>query len=252
MPDSHHLQHRISSGFIRVVTDVQTYVPAFWAHPVHGGPFPGLVLLHDDWGLQAVARATAHRLAEAGYYVIVPDLFEGNRAESQIQADALEARYKHSAEPKVDAGLEALRTHPRCNRKIALVGWDLGADIGMTLALKHDDIMAAVVMSGDPSPMLGTFSSLQCPMLAIFGGKDTLSRYIEPLQQELTTVDERHRVVQYPSAHHAFYNHVSPEYNADVAEAAFETLLDFLEEYQGKPPAPARAKPGFFHHGRVY
>jgi carboxymethylenebutenolidase len=252
MPDSHHLQHHISSGFIRVVTDVQTYVPAFWAHPVHGGPFPGLVLLHDDWGLQAVARATAHRLAESGYYVIVPDLFEGNRADAQIQADALEARYKPSAPPKVNAGLEALRTHPRCNRKIALVGWDLGADIGLRLALEHDDIMAAVLMSGDPGPFLGQLDQLQCPVMAILGGLDPLSRHAEPFRAELAATDARHQVVQYPNAHHAFYNHVSPEYNPDISELAFETLLQFLEEHQGKPPAPTRAKPGYFHHGRVY
>lgn len=252
MPDSHHLQHHISSGFIRVVTDVQTYVPAFWAHPIHGGPFPGLVLLHDDWGVQAVARANAHRLAEAGYYVIVPDLFEGNRAESQIQADALEARYKPSAKPKVNAGLEALRTHPRCNRKIALVGWDLGADVGLRLALEQPDIMAAVIMSGDPSPVLGSLDNLQCPVLAIFGEQDPLNQYADPLRQELSTIDQRHQVVQFPGAQHAFYNHVSPEYSPDDAETAFETLINFLEEHQGKPPAPTRAKPGYFHHGRVY
>lgn len=252
MPDSHHLQHHISSGFIRVVTDKQTYVPAFWAHPIHGGPFPGLVLLHDDWGLQAVARANAHRLAESGYYVIVPDLFEGNRAESQIQADALEARYKISAEPKVNAGLLALRTHPKCNRKIALVGWDLGADIGMKMALEHTDIMAAVLMSGNAEPFIDQVTDLKCPTIAIFGGQDPLSSQANRLRKALNSADNRHQVLVFPSSAHAFYNHVSPEYNPDDAEDAFEHLLAFLQEYQGKPPAPARAKPGMFHHGRVY
>lgn len=251
MPE-HHLQHHITSGYIRVVTDIQTYIPAFWAHPVHGGPFPGIVVLHDDWGLQAVARATAHRLAEAGYYVIVPDLFEGNRASNQLEADALEVRYKISSEPKVNAGLEALRTHPKCNRKMAVVGWDLGADIGMKLALDHDDLMAVVALSGDPSPMFGEFSELRCPLLAIFGEYDPLSRHHAQLANEVQSADERHQVITYPGVHHAFYNHLAPDYNHVIAEQAFAHLLLFLEEHQGKPPAPFRAGPGVFYHGRVY
>ncbi|PJF40291.1 MAG: hypothetical protein CUN55_12910 [Phototrophicales bacterium] len=252
MPE-HHLQHHIISGFIRVVTDIQTYIPAFWAHPVHGGPFPGIVVLHDDWGLQAVARTTAHRLAEAGYYVIVPDLFEGNRASNQLEADALEARYKDSSESKVNAGLEALRTHPKCNRKMAVLGWDLGADIAMQLALDHDDIMAAVALSGDPSPLFGKFDELRCPLLAIFGGQDPLSMHAKRLEQELQQSDNRHRVIVYPEAQHAFYNHLAEQdYNHKIAERAFAELLFFLEEHQGKPPAPSSMGLGSFYHGRVY
>ncbi len=252
MPE-HHLQHHITSGFIRVVTDIQTYIPAFWAHPVNGGPFPGIVVLHDDWGLQAVARATSHRLAEAGYYVIVPDLFEGNRANNQLEADSLENRYKSSSEPKVNAGLDALRTHPKCNRKMAVVGWDLGADIAMQLALDHDDLMAVVALSGDPSPFWGQFSELRCPLMAIFGGNDPIAVHSKPLKQELKEIDERHQVITYPNVNHAFYNHLaSHDYDHDIAEKAFAELLLFLEEYQGKPPAPARMGPGVFYHGRVY
>lgn len=251
MPDL-HLQHHITSGFIRVVTDIQTYIPAFWAHPVNGGPFPGIVVLHDDWGLQAVARATAHRLAEAGYYVIVPDLFEGNRANTQLEADALEARYKASSEPKVNAGIEALRTHPKCNRKMAVLGWDLGADIAMNLALHLDDLMAVVALSGNPSPLFDQFDELRCPLLAIFGEEDPLSQYSRRLRQEVRDVDSRHRVVTYPDAKHAFYNHLAKDYNHTIAEQAFAELLSFLEEHQGKPPAPSRMGPGVFYHGRVY
>lgn len=253
MPETKHLQHHINSGFIRVVTDTQSQIPAFWAHPTIGGPFPGLILLHDDWGLGPATRTLAQRFAEVGYYVIVPELFEGQRANSQTEADQLEEQYKALAPPKVVAGLGALETHPKCNSKLAVVGWDLGAELAMQLALNRHDVMATVAVSGDPSGFFGQFEQLRCPLLAIFGEDDEIARRTEKrLQKELSAVDDRHQVIVYPKTPHAFYNHLTPTYQHEAAEDAWQKVLEFLETHQGKPPAPADAAPGHFRPGRVY
>lgn len=246
-------QHQINSGFIRVVTDTNTQIPAFWAHPTIGGPFPGLILLHDDWGLGAATRTVAQRFAEGGYYVIVPDMFEGNRANSQIEADGLELRYKPFAAEKVAASFPALETHPKCNAKMAVVGWDLGGELGIQLGLERPDIMAAVAFSADPSAFLDKVSQLRCPVMAFFGEKDPLTeQYADLFEKELQAHDKRHQVVIYPMAEHAFYNHLTPAYHPDAAEDSWVKLLEFLETYQGKPPAPDDAAPGYFRPGRVY
>jgi carboxymethylenebutenolidase len=253
MPETRRLQHQITSGFIHVVTDDKTQIRAFWAHPVTGGPFPGLILAHDDWGLSAVGRTQAHRFAEIGYYVIVPDLFEGQLANSQIEADSLELRFKEYAPTKVVGGLTALETHPKCNSKLAVVGWDLGAELALQLAIERNDIMAAVALSGDLSAFLGDLERLQCPLLVVMGGEDPITQRSEQaLRQALDAVDERSQVIVYPEAEHAFYNHLSSAYKAEAAEDAQTKILDFLEMYQGKPPAPDDAVPGRFRHGRVY
>lgn len=254
MPERKNLQHIIHSGFIRVVTSTSIEIPAFWAHPKVGGAFPGVVLLHDDWGLEANARAMAHRFAEEGYYVIVPDLFEGNRAHNQIEADSLELRYMSLALPKVIAALKALETHPKCNRKMAIIGWDIGANLVMQVALARQDIMAAVAVSGDPTTTLhDKGENLQCPLLTIWGGKDeVVGRAEKTLRQELAKSTKAHEVVVYPNASHEFYNYYTPAYKADVAEYAWIKILDFLETHQGKPPAPQEAAPGEFRPGRVY
>ncbi len=253
MPDSKHLQHHINSGFIRVVTDTDTHIPAFWAHPTTGGPFPGLILLHDDWGLGAATRAAAHRFAEIGYYVIVPDLFEGHRATSQPEADELENRFRPLATPKVAAGLNALETHPKCNSKLAVVGWDLGAELALQLALERHDVMATVAVSGDATEFMGHLDDLQCPLLVILGDEDEITRRTENLlRSELAMVDDCHQIVVYEDASHAFHNHLTPSYHAEAAEDAMQKILGFLETYQGKPPAPEEAAPGFFRPGRVY
>lgn len=246
-------QHQINSGFIRVVTDTNTEIPAFWAHPTIGGPFPGLILLHDDWGLGAASRALAQRFAEGGYYVIVPDLFEGNRANSQIEADGLELRYKPFAAAKVAASFPALETHPKCNSKMAIVGWDLGGELALQVGCERSDIMATAAFSPNPGLFLGKLELLRCPAMVFFGEKDPLTeQYADLFHKELHAHDSRHQVVIYPKAEHAFYNHLTPAYHPDAAEDSWVKLLEFLETYQGKPPAPDDATPGYFRPGRVY
>src|SRR5688572_32774296 len=92
MPDAIRRQHYITSGYIQVVVGEQ-HIRAYWAHPHIGGPFPGLVLLHDDRGLSAHIRAMVHRFAEVGYYVAAPDLFEGKLPDTQMQANQVEEQY---------------------------------------------------------------------------------------------------------------------------------------------------------------
>jgi carboxymethylenebutenolidase len=252
MTETKHLQHAITSGHVWVVVNETSHVPAFWAHPQMGGPFPGLVLLHDDWGMGTHMRDRVHRFAEIGYYVIAPDLFEGHRANAQIEADALEFRYKSIAPPKVTAALQALETHRKCNRKMAVIGWDLGAELAMQVALYQTDIMAAVAFYGDPSSYLGHLHDLKCPLMVINGSEDELTARTElQLRAELEADNKPHEVLTYPGALHGFFNDMTPMYKPDAAEDAWFRILSFLETYQGKPPAPDMSGQNFWS-GRVY
>ena len=118
MFEASHLQHNIVSGFIQIVSDGHQ-LPAFWAHPELGGPFPGLVMLHDRWGMTPHIRAQARRFAEQGYYVIAPDLFNRRTASTLPQADALLAQVGEAALPHVITALNALKTHHKCDGKSA-------------------------------------------------------------------------------------------------------------------------------------
>lgn len=89
MFDSRRVQHQITSGFINIVADSH-YLPAFWAHPELGGPFPGLVLIHEAWGLTAHIRTLVRRFAELGFYVIAPDLFDRQTAKTAEEAASLQ------------------------------------------------------------------------------------------------------------------------------------------------------------------
>lgn len=250
MPEANRLQHVITSGYIQVVGD-NGYIGAYWAHPQMGGPFPGLILLHDDRGLSAHTRALVHRFAEVGYYVAAPDLFEGRHPVSKAEADALERYYTPSGVNKVTAVLAALRTHHKCNSKMALLGWDFGATLAYQLSLESVRLMAIASFYGDPSKCLGRFEAAPMPILAIFGAEDEITtRYENTLREELIRSGQPHEVIVYPDAKHGFFNDSLPEYHEESTEDAWRQTLAFLETHQGKPPAPHdNAK---FNPGRVY
>jgi carboxymethylenebutenolidase len=253
MPIARRLEHRITSGYIQIVADGQ-YIPAFWAHPQMGGPFPGLVLLHDDRGLSAHTRALVQRFSSVGYYVIAPDLFNRQLPTTDEAANAIEEALFSESHVKVTMALHALETHHKCNSKMAVIGWDFGARLVYAVALTHQDVMAAVSFYGDPSPYLGRFTDENLsPLLAIFGTEDEIMRKHEnQLREELIRTGAPHEVIVYSGAKHGFFNDTLPTYDAEASEDAWNQTLAFLETHQGKPPAPQSALGDALDPGRVY
>lgn len=252
MPEARRLQHNVTSGYIHIVVESGP-IPAFWSHPTLGGPFPGLVLLHDDRGLSAHTRALVRRFAEIGYYVIAPDLFDGNKATNDAHADALEEYYTPSGPAKVAASLKALESHHKCNSKMAILGWDYGGTLVYDVAVKQSDVMAAVSFYGNPEPFFGKFTENLSPLMAIFGSRDEIiNKHEYRLREELIRTGKAHEVIVYPDAEHNFYNDSLPTYHMEAAEDAWVQTLAFLETHQGKPPAPDSAIAGRFNPGNVY
>jgi len=253
MPEAKKLQHRITSGYIQVVTDGGQAIPAFWAHPQHGRRFPGLILLHDDRGLSAHTRALVHRFAEVGYYVIAPDLFEGQHPTTLDEAAKAEKHFFPKAPAKVQAALSALESHHKSNNKMAVVGWDFGGTLAYELVSTSTDIMAAVSFYGNPEPYFDKITKNTCPVLAIFGQHDEIVRQHESkLREVFIRSGKPHEVIVYPDALHNFYNDFLPTYNKIAAEDAWIQTIAFLETHQGKPPAPESAKSQKFSGGKIY
>lgn len=246
------LQHSITMGHIQIVSDEGAF-PAFWAHPQHGGPFPCLILLHDDRGLTAHMRSLVHRFAQVGYYVVAPDLFEGHNPTTDAEANMLERYYTQSGVDKVAAALHALESHHKSNKKMAVLGWDYGGTLVYDITVHRADVMAAISFYGDPSPYFGKFDQAHCPILAIFGARDhIIARHENQLREELIRTGKPHEVIVYPDAEHGFYNETLPTYHPEAAEDAWQQTLAFLETHQGKPPAPESAHIQNFKPGRVY
>lgn len=253
MFEASHVQYNIVGGYIQIVSNGQ-YLPAFWSHPEPGGPFPGLVLLHDHWGLTAHIRSEARRFAQEGYYVIAPDLFNRQVATSLDQAQLLVEQVGAAALSYVAAALQALKTHHNCNGKVGLVGWGLGAQLALRTAVTRDDLRALVIfyeVAGDIGPDL--LRALHCPLLAIFAGQDPASpaATVDRLRETLNESEQAHEVVVYPGVGRDFFDDSCASFDAEAATEAWRRALEFLNAHLDVPPREIDRR-GEFDPGRVY
>jgi dienelactone hydrolase len=121
---------------------------------VAGAPAPGLVVVHDAWGLDAEVRALTHALAGAGFAVLAPDLAAGRRPSAVAEAEALAATIDPEDVGRVLAAtIDALRADARVSRqRVGVIGLGMGAPLAAFAATLRADV-AAVVLAG-PGPDL--------------------------------------------------------------------------------------------------
>ncbi|HET7723800.1 MAG TPA: dienelactone hydrolase family protein [Propionibacteriaceae bacterium] len=184
-------------------------LPAYVARPSGPGPFPGVVVVHDAFGLGNEIRAQADWLADAGYLAVAPDLFRGRSKVACMVTIMRDARDRTG--PTFD-DLEAARqwvaTSPDCTGTVGVIGFCLGGGLALLLAPDRG-FSAASVNYGAASKEAYTAGFLRtaCPIVGSYGAKDrTLRGAAARLESALTEVGVDHDVKEYPQAGHAFLN----------------------------------------------
>lgn len=194
-------------------------VPAHLAVPGGDGPWPGLVLVHEAFGLDDNMRAHADRLARAGYLALVPDLFSRGRRPACLRATFTALRRGSGAAfDDIEAARAWLATDERCTGRVGVAGFCLGGGFALVLA-GRPGWDAAVVNYGMLPASPGALDGA-CPVVASYGGRDRfLAGAAERLEVALEARGVAHDVVEYPRAGHSFLNpqDLGPWWTAPVA-----------------------------------
>jgi carboxymethylenebutenolidase len=234
------IEYNITSGHIQIAMEDGAMLPAYMAHPNIATKFPGIALLHDWWGVTSFIRHIAHLFAQAGHYVIVPDLFNGKTATTREEALQLIDALGSGGYKRINTALRVLENHHMCNANVAAVGLGMGGSLAFEAALVRPDLEAAVAYAGFPQRYLGHFKRGKTPILAFYGSLEPyISRdLIEKLRQELATVLLPHEVVILEGAGHDILTDDSTPHSA----FAVQKTLDFLLLHLGGPAHPTVRK----------
>jgi carboxymethylenebutenolidase len=233
-----YVQHHITSGYITISSD-DDQIPAFWAHPVYGGTFPGVVAIHGVHGVNPQIRARVRRLAEIGYYVIAPDLYLGRTAPlNQEQALAL---LRDEGISRVNAALDVLRTHNRFAGKMGVIGWGAGGELAFQVALTRFDLDAAVVFGGLPDRYIERMEGDKTAILAFYGDADpdVLPTTLHRMWQALSQSPAEWQIIVYPEVTNAFKDESSPNYHPYYAADAWNRSMEFMDRLLTPPKVAA-------------
>ncbi|HET7477008.1 MAG TPA: dienelactone hydrolase family protein [Dermatophilaceae bacterium] len=177
----------------------------------HGpGPYPGVVVVHEAFGVDDNMRRAADRLARAGYLTLLPDLFsEGGPRRCLRTTFAALRRGAGRPFQDVEAARAWLLGDPRCTGRVGLIGFCLGG--GFALLSLDRGFQAVSANYGRLPRDLQERVRNACPVVASYGGRDAgLRGAADTLESALARAGVEHDVVEYPSAGHAFMDEQMP------------------------------------------
>jgi carboxymethylenebutenolidase len=185
-----------------IVLDGRTVVSA---RPDASGPWPGVVMLHEGWGIDDVLRRHAVRLASAGYLVYAPDLL-GEGPWLRCVVSTFRAFQARAGKPfqLIESCRQQLRADPDCAGKVGVIGFCMGG--GFALLLSAEGYDAASVNYGMVPSDIDELAARAGPIVASYGGRDWTAKSVPALRDALRTHDVPHDVEVYPAAGHCFLN----------------------------------------------
>lgn len=179
--------------------------------PDGDGPWPGVVMVHEAFGVTDVMRRQVSRMAEAGFLVLMPDLFTaGSTRRCLIATFRAIARGRGRAFDDVEAARRVLAARADLAGGIGVLGFCMGGGFAL-MAVRGRGFQAASVNYGRLPKQLEASLAGACPVVASFGGRDgSLRGAAAVLETALETAGVPHDVREYPMAGHAFLDDEAP------------------------------------------
>ncbi|PWJ52913.1 carboxymethylenebutenolidase [Quadrisphaera granulorum] len=182
---------------------------------LHGvGPWPGVVVVHEAYGIDDVMRRQVERLAEAGYLALMPDLYTVGGARRCLVATFRTLAAGHGrAFEDVEAAREQLLALAECTGRIGVLGFCMGGGFALQLASPSAPGGPYAASSVNYGRLPGSDAELDtllagaCPVVGSYGGRDaSLRGAADRLDRALTHAGVPHDVREYPTAGHSFLN----------------------------------------------
>lgn len=225
-----------------VVTSAVNYfenAQGFLARPKELRAYPGVVMVHEWWGLNEGIKDTAQELAAQGYIVLALDLYGGKSTEEPDEARGLVASINQE---KALLNMQAAVLYLRYQQNapiVGTIGWCFGGGQSLQLALSSvEGLAATVIYYGTPLVRDRLkLASIKGAVLGIFGDQDQVipTAQVEEFKQGLQASNVSQEIYIYSGVGHAFANPYGTNYAPEATKDAWEKTLRFLDTYLKKP-----------------
>ena len=195
------------------------------------GKLPGVVVVHENRGLNPYIEDVARRLGVAGFLALAPDVltpvggYPGNDEKGRELQATLDP--KKMIEDFVAAAVY-LKSHPECTGKVGVVGFCYGGGVANTLAVRLPDLAAAVPFYG-MAPAAGDVPKIKAPLLIHYAETDERINAAWPAYEAALKANKvPYTAYIYAGTNHGFHNDTTPRYDQAAAALAWDRTVAFL------------------------
>lgn len=226
----------IEAGLVQFPGQDATII-AYLARPKGNGPFPAVLVCHENRGLLEHHKDVTRRLAKAGYVALAVDLLsrQGGTDKvsdaSQIPGLLANAPAQQLVQDFRD-GLKYLQSQAYVNKdRIGMLGFCFGGGVTWRCATQIPELGAAVPFYG-PNPPLEDVPNIKAALLAIYGELDNrITSGAAAIEAAMKQNNKTFEKIIYPNANHAFFNDTGPSYNPQAAQDAWAKTLAWFDKY---------------------
>ncbi|WP_445381766.1 dienelactone hydrolase family protein [Robiginitalea sp. IMCC43444] len=193
----------------------------------------GIVIVHENRGLNPYVEDTARRAALAGFITLAPDAlsplggYPGNDDEGRAMQ---RQRDRNEMLEDFIAAYDYLKGREECNGKIGVVGFCFGGWISNMMAVRIPDLAASVPFYG--SQPKEDIDKINAPLLLQYAGLDERVNAGWPdYEKALKAAGKAYQAYIYPDVNHGFHNTSTPRYDKAAAELAWKRTIEFFQKH---------------------
>jgi carboxymethylenebutenolidase len=193
----------------------------------------GIVVVHENRGLNPYIEDVARRAALAGFVTLAPDAltplggYPGNDDQGRDMQSKLD---KNAILEDFISAYEYLKALPDCNGKVGVVGFCFGGWVANMMAVRISDLSASVPFYGT-QPASEDVPKIKAPLMLHYAGLDTRVTGGWPAYEQALKEQKKEYIVYiYPDVNHGFHNDTTPRYDKPAAELAWKRTIDFFTE----------------------
>jgi carboxymethylenebutenolidase len=207
-------------------------VLAYLAKPKRSGKHPGVVVIHEIWGLKPHIEDVARRIALEGFIVIAPDALSPLGGTPGDVDEARGMMQKLDSQKNVKnfvAAAKYLETHPQSTGRVGVTGFCWGGGVTNQVAV-NSDVQAAAPFYG-MQPVPEDVPRIKAPMLIHYAEDDErINAGIPGFEAALKKAGVDYRIHMYEGAKHGFFNDTSPRYNEAASKLAWRRTIEFFNK----------------------